>query len=57
MKAAVVCTLAVLVALANAGEIKKDRGVLVLEKDNFQEAITSNKHILVEFCEFAFIAC
>jgi len=49
MKAAVVCTLAVLVALANAGEIKKDRGVLVLEKDNFQEAITSNKHILVEF--------
>jgi len=40
------------VALARANEIKNDRGVLVLEKETFQTAITSNKHILVEFCKY-----
>jgi len=35
--------------LATADEIKNDKGVLVLEKDTFQTAITDNKHVLVEF--------
>lgn len=37
------------VALAQSDEIKNDRGVLVLEKDTFQTAVTANKHVLVEF--------
>jgi len=41
--------LVALVALARADEIKNDRGVLVLEKDTFQTALTTNQHILVEF--------
>ena len=44
--------LVALVALARADEIKNDRGVLVLEKDTFQTALTTNQHILVEFCEY-----
>lgn len=40
-----------LAVLASSDEIKKDKGVLVLGKDNFQSAITDNKHILVEFCK------
>ncbi|KZS15497.1 putative Protein disulfide-isomerase [Daphnia magna] len=35
--------------LVRTDEIKKDQGVLVLEKDTFQAAITDNKFILVEF--------
>jgi len=46
MKILLFLTIAVLAA---ADEIKNDRGVLVLEKDSFQTAITENKHILVEF--------
>ena len=38
--------------LVRADEIKKDKGVLVLEKDTFQAAVTDNKFILVEFCEY-----
>ena len=41
--------------LATADEIKNDKGVLVLEKDTFQTAITDNKHVLVEFCKYNFI--
>jgi len=46
-----ICFLLVAIAVfaVRASEIKKDRGVLVLEKGNFQDAITQNKHILVEF--------
>lgn len=40
------------VALAQSDEIKNDRGVLVLEKDTFQTAVTANKHVLVEFCKY-----
>jgi len=35
--------------LVRTDDIKKDQGVLVLEKDTFQSAITDNKFILVEF--------
>jgi len=46
MKVLLILALAV---LAHSEEIKKDRGVLVLEKDNFKAAVTDNKHVLVEF--------
>lgn len=49
MKFLVLCVCAVLAVRAD--EIKKDKGVLVLEKDTFQAAITDNKYILVEFCK------
>lgn len=39
-------------ALASTEEIKLDEGVLVLTKENFQQAITDNKYILVEFCKY-----
>ncbi|KAK4020411.1 hypothetical protein OUZ56_002392 [Daphnia magna] len=35
--------------VVRTGEIKKDQGVLVLEKDTFQAAITDNKFIFVAF--------
>lgn len=41
-----------LIALVSSDEIKNDKGVLVLEKDTFTPAVTDNKHVLVEFCEF-----
>ena len=41
-----------LLAIAKAGEITEEEGVLVLTKDNFQQAITDNTYILVEFCKF-----
>jgi hypothetical protein len=52
-----ICFLLVAIAVfaVRASEIKKDRGVLVLEKGNFQDAITQNKHILVEFCKYHFL--
>jgi len=46
-------TLALLVlgcaALSLADDVKVDRGVLVLEKDTFQQVLSDNKHVLVEF--------
>jgi hypothetical protein len=44
--AVVVC----LVALAQC-EIAEEDGVLVLTEENFDEAVSANAHILVEFCE------
>jgi len=44
-----VCLLLALAAFVQAVDIKKDRGVLVLEKDTFEAAVTENKHVLVEF--------
>lgn len=43
-----------------AEEIKLDEGVLVLTEQNFDQAITDNKFVLVEFCKylpFFFIYC
>lgn len=34
-----------------ACEIKEEDNVLVLNKDNFDSAITDNEFILVEFCK------
>ena len=45
--AVVVC----LVALAQC-EITEEEGVIVLTEENFDEAISTNEHILVEFCEY-----
>lgn len=35
-----------------AEEIKLDEGVLVLTEQNFDQAITDNKYVLVEFCKY-----
>ena len=48
-----VCLLLALAAFVQAVDIKKDRGVLVLEKDTFEAAVTENKHVLVEFCKYS----
>jgi protein disulfide-isomerase A1 len=40
---------AALIALSFASDISKDEGVLVLNKNNFENALESNKFILVEF--------
>lgn len=41
-----------LFVLATAEEIKTEDGVLVLTKDNFQEAIKANEYVLAEFCKY-----
>ena len=40
-----------LVAVAQC-EITEEEGVLVLTEENFDEAISANEHVLVEFCKF-----
>lgn len=42
----------VLFGLAFADDIKREENVLVLTKDNFDGAVTDNKHVLVEFCKY-----
>lgn len=32
--------------------IKEDEGVLVITKKNFQQAVTDNQFVLVEFCKY-----
>lgn len=39
-----------LLSLCIADEIKKESNVLVLTKDNFEDAV-KNKYVLVEFCK------
>lgn len=43
-----------LLAFCLADEIKREENVLVLTKDNFEEAV-KNKNVLVEFCKYAFV--
>lgn len=41
-------------ALVNC-EFEEEENVLVLTSSNFDEAITTNKYILVEFCKLIFL--
>lgn len=47
----VVCFVVAAAVVAHA-EIKTEEGVLVLNDDNFDEAITASEFVLVEFCEY-----
>ena len=46
-----VVLLGVVLSAAYAEEIKTDEGVLVLTKDTYEQAITENTFVLVEFCK------
>lgn len=45
------CLLVVALFLVAHAEITEEENVLVLTGDNFDEAVATHKHILVEFCE------
>lgn len=47
----IIVVICVLFALTIAEDIKKDEGVLVLNKNNFKSAIADNDYVLVEFCK------
>lgn len=50
------CSVLLAVALSAYAQedIQVEEGVLVLTKSNFQNAISSNEYILVEFCKYAY---
>ena len=49
-KSLLICLLIGLMGLTY-GEIEEEDNVLVLTTSNFDQAISSNKYILVEFCK------
>ena len=46
------CLLVLALFLVAHAEIAEEENVLVLTGDNFDEAVSSHQHILVEFCKF-----
>ena len=39
--------------LLRAVEVEEDEGVLVVKNENYQQVITENEFVLIEFCKFA----
>lgn len=52
MKFLTVVCFVVAAAVAAQAEIKTEDSVLVLNDDNFDEAVQASEFLLVEFCEF-----
>ena len=53
------CTICVHVGLSaeSAPEVEEEEDVMVLTEKNFEHAVESNKHVLVEFCKYKFCVC
>jgi hypothetical protein len=45
------CLIVGLVSSVIRAEIQEEENVLVLTTSNFEEAVTANKYLLVEFCK------
>jgi hypothetical protein len=44
--------IAIFCGLSFAAVIKREKNVLVLNKNNFDEVVNNNKYVLVEFCKY-----
>jgi hypothetical protein len=44
--------IAIFCGLSFAEAIKREKNVLVLNKNNFDEVVNNNKYVLVEFCKY-----
>ena len=40
------------ISAQSAPEVKEEEDVMILTKENFEHVITSNQHVLIEFCKY-----